>query len=177
MRVLFLPFALFAGIFSYGQSPLPAFDQIEVVEAPGTPTELYRKAERWMVDTFKDSHEAIQLRDTATHTLVVKGFRSLSWVVGKGVMSVAGSSPFTFSMEVACKDNRYRIRMYDAIINGAQVEIKDTCYAAVPNEQGPKNTRLMPVEMRDQACSQVMQWCRSLPASLKSAMLKSNVDW
>lgn len=152
-------------------------EKIEVVETAGTAAELYRKAERWMVDVFRDSKEAIELRDTTTHTIVAKGYRTLHYGVGKGVAAIHGTKGFKFTVEVSCKEGRYRSRIYNALYDDFPVELKDTCYAAFPLETGPKASRMMPVELRDQFCTQIMATVRELEASLKAAMLKPKDDW
>jgi hypothetical protein len=166
----------FASI-AQGNEGTAVLEKIEVVETPGTAAELYRKAERWMVDAFRDSKEAIDLRDTATHTLVAKGYRTLHYGVGKGITATYGTVPFTFTLEVSCKDGRYRSRIYNAQYNTWPVELKDTCYVAGPLETGPKSSRMIAVEMRDQFCTQIMATVRDLQASLKAAMLKPKDDW
>lgn len=157
----------------------PVLELVGVVQVEGqTASQLYRKAERWMVDAFRDPSEAIDLRDTVTHTLVAKGFRTLGYTVGKGLSMVYAQQQFNFSLEVACKDGRYRVRIYNGILGGhSQIEFRDTCYVAVPAQTGSAKNRMMPVEIRDQTCVQVMDLCRSLSESLRAAMLKEEDDW
>ncbi len=171
--ILLLPFVSIA----QGDRGGAVLEKMEVVLTPGTASELFRKAERWMVDAFRDSKEAIDLRDSATHTLVAKGYRTLHFVVGKGITTTTATLPFTFTLEVMCKDGRYRSRIYNAQYNTMPVELKDTCFVAEPAETGGKVLRNIPVQMRDQGCAQIMATVRELEASLKAAMLKPKDEW
>lgn len=151
----------------------------EVVEVDSaSASDLYRRAERWFVDAFNDAQEVIQLRDTVTKTIVGKGSAILGWMTGSGLYVIAGTSRFEYSVEVSCKDGRYRLRVYDGSIERTPIYLTDTCYAALPNTTGPKKTRNSPVEMRDQLCAGVMNTVQGLSTSLREAMLtKTKEDW
>jgi hypothetical protein len=172
--------------FALGQSNPPPIDPskyelVEVVAVEGTASELYRKAERWFVDTFKDAQEVVHLKDTVTHTLVGKGYADFMVMAGKGITAAFLTKPFDYSMEVACKDGRYRVRVYDAHMKNQTaalpIALQDTCYQAFPSTSGGKNMRVIPVQVRDQYCVQAMGTIRPLIASLKAAMAKPKEDW
>lgn len=70
-----------------------------------------QNAKRWFVDTFKDAKEVIQLEDAATNTIVGKGSFKYKPTINNSSQGRVGS--MQFSVEVGCKDGRYRVRFYD----------------------------------------------------------------
>jgi len=169
------------GAYAQAQAPLQAFEQIEVVEVPETAAELFRKAERWFVDTFKDASEVIQLRDSVTHTLVGKGERVTYFVSGKGLNTVTGQPVFRYSMEVQTKEGRYRVKVYDATIDGGYFG-PDTCCLGPCEPVGEhrgleKRVAVILEDKRKAICPQAKAEVTALLASLKGAMLKPKDDW
>lgn len=163
-------FAALAGLnlctISYGQG----FERAEVVEVDSTSaSELYRRAERWFVDAFKDAQEVVQLRDTVTKVLVGKGVDGNSW------------SQMTFSLEVACKDGRYKARLYDITISGAPYREDTCCYPCdttpIPKRGWMRDSRLRWEQVRRDLCGAMPARMDAILASLKSAMLKKEEDW
>jgi hypothetical protein len=171
MRTIITALVCFSCLTAYSQSK----ERIEVVQAPGSAVELYRRAERWFVDAFRDADEVLQLRDSVTHTLVGKGASQLYWTHGKGLNMTGSSTPFRFSFEVTTKDGRYRVRVYDATMNSVPCYIDTVCYA-VPTE-GSKRLIEVSTAAHDQVCAQAVALIDALIASLKAAMLKPAEDW
>lgn len=76
----------------------PSFDTAGVVAVEGIPMdELYQRAKHWFVNRFKDAQEVIQLDDPANGTIIGKGY------FGNGLF---------FTMEIACKEGRYRYNLH-----------------------------------------------------------------
>ena len=93
-----------------------------VVEIPNKPkADLYKNAKQWFVDYFKSSKDVIQSEDKEDGKIVGKGIIS---VLFNGAMGMKVMYDDKVSVQVDCKDNKYRIRIYGQVIsspNGGQV--------------------------------------------------------
>ena len=99
-----------------GIAPQP-IERIEVGTADSvTASELYSRAKRWFVDTFKDANAVVKLDDPANATIVGKGSFPYISKIFRGACQREGWIDYT--IEVAAKDGRYRVRMYDFIHRG-----------------------------------------------------------
>jgi hypothetical protein len=159
--------ALLTSILCCAQS----FDRLEVVNVDSTRSavDLYRTAERWFIDTFKDSQRVFQLRDSVAHT-----------IVGKGGLQITGTDMVVFSMEVAAKDGRYRVKLYDISLN--QKMSLDWYCNRVDTLTGKETKRQLEfhrssVEYRKGFCESSRLRLDNLMASLKTAMSKPKDDW
>lgn len=72
------------------------------MDSTRTADQLYRSARRWFVDAFKDAEEVIQLEDDSART-----------IVGKGWFNYHDMGRIWFTVEVAAKAGRYRVRFYN----------------------------------------------------------------
>lgn len=170
MRAL-ITLALFANLTATAQTA----ELIEVVEMPGTASELYRKAERWFVDTFNEAQEVIQLRDTTTHTLVGKGAQALVFYT-TGMAGISQPRSYTYTIEVQAKEGRYRYRLYDQLISGAPVQMDSCCHTGCSYTGGKKMVEnLSTAEKR--MCEQLFAIRAALITSLKADMAKPKEDW
>ncbi|QQR87550.1 MAG: DUF4468 domain-containing protein [Flavobacteriales bacterium] len=94
---------------AFGQEPTSTdppkpYERVELVRVDSTRTadQLYRSARRWFVDAFKDAEEVIQLEDDSART-----------IVGKGWFNYHDMGRIWFTVEVAAKAGRYRVRFYN----------------------------------------------------------------
>lgn len=78
--------------------------------------ELYSRAKRWFADMYKDAQEVIQLDDAGNRTIMGKAVFTFTTDVLIGGGTRRGH--VKYSIEIACKDGRYRLRMYDYIHSG-----------------------------------------------------------
>lgn len=102
----------------WGQDPLRTdtaapYQRIAVVELDTalSQEEIYRRAKRWFVDSFRDAKEVIQLDDPTTFTVVGKGVWKFNAEIFVG--SAVRKGYMRFSLEIAAKEGRYRVRFYD----------------------------------------------------------------
>lgn len=168
MRNALTPIALLIAAGSIAQP----FEYVEVVKVDSTRSaaDLYRTAERWFVDTFKDAQEVIQLRDTITHTLV-----------GKGSMYSSAQCYGTYAVEVESRAGRYRIRVYDAAAGGYPFgHIADSTFERMKVEgvRGLGKKIYASALDTQRACYRHFeQHMASIAPSLKAAMIKPKDDW
>lgn len=163
-----------AGLLAMATVSAQGFEVVEVVKVDSTlsAADLYRTAERWFVDTFKDAQEVIQLRDTTTHTLLGKGASLLPF----------GQSSITmrYSVEVSTKLGRYRIRIYNVTMEQVEYVDNDTACLVTWASYTPSkynNARKSVVKQQTDICSAAKVTLESLPSSLKAVMLKPKDDW
>ncbi len=161
------------------------FEVVEVVKVDSTRSaaDLYRTAERWFVDTFKDAEEVIQLRDTTSHTLVGKGMGHVDWVYS-GPPAIP--LPWRYSVEVQTKHGRYRVKVYDmaTLRGGTYYSIMDTpcCLDMaicnyVPKTKAEQKYDALTKAANISVCEQIRTEVASLIASLNLAMSKPKDDW
>ena len=109
---------------SHAQTPYEE-SKVEIVD--GVPAEeLYRRAKKWFVDTFRDASSVIQLDDPATQTIIGKG--ALKYTPSIFMGSAARKGFIGFSIEVAAREGRYRIRLYDFNHTGSITEYSSTTF-------------------------------------------------
>ena len=101
MRYLFAPLAALLFLGSVAQT---SFDREVILEVDSTTpaSTLQAAARKWFVDTFKDAKEVIQMDDEATNT-----------IVGKGLSKPDPNFGLHYTIEVASKKGRARIRLYN----------------------------------------------------------------
>lgn len=123
MKIHFtLLFVLIISLSVKAQSDAPVpYEKSEViaVDSSLSAPNLYNTARRWFAETYKDANKVIQLSDSTTHTIV--GRASMFYV--DGGTSTCGysdaSGHIAYNVEVAAKDGKIRIRMYNLVHTGA----------------------------------------------------------
>jgi hypothetical protein len=163
-------------------------ERVEVVKVDSTRTAvyLYRTAERWFVDTFKDAQEVIQLRDTTSHILVGKGMGQATMIWEKPTF-VAVPILFSYTVEVEAKDGRYRVKVYNMIYQpagGPSSPIMDTpcCHDIAACNYVPKTKTEQKYDAETKSsqisvCEQIRAEVATLLSSLNLAMTKAKDDW
>ena len=95
-----------------------------VIEIPNKPkSELYSNAQKWFIDMFKSSKDVIQNQDKDQGQIVGKGNMTTSI---KGRMGIPWNFVNKMTIQVDCKDNKYRYRIYDIITSLPGGNIDDT---------------------------------------------------
>lgn len=85
-----------------------------IVEVNGkSRVDLYKNAKQWFVNYFKSSKDVIQSEDKEEGQIIGKGLINLTVKAGFG-MTVNYHDKL--SIQVDCKDNKYRFRVYNMII-------------------------------------------------------------
>jgi len=83
-----------------------------VKEIPGvSKTKIFGASKKWMADSFKSANHVIQSEDEPTGQIIGKGKTMITYVK-KGALFGAGYN-LEFTIQVDCKDGKYRIRIYD----------------------------------------------------------------
>ena len=85
----------------------------EVVEQPGTKTELFNRASEWLHHYFKQPVYVTQVRDAASG--VIKGKHQFElYFYDKDIKKTAGVIKYYFKIE--CKDDRYRYTLDEFVL-------------------------------------------------------------
>lgn len=72
--------------------------------------ELYKRAKRWFIETYKSGKDVIQLEDKENGEIVGKGFFKETWTV----TFYAGQSINVWqTIKIQTKDGRYKYEIYD----------------------------------------------------------------
>ncbi|WP_231425336.1 MULTISPECIES: DUF4468 domain-containing protein [Pedobacter] len=77
---------------------------------------LYASAKKWMADKLKNTGPVLQTEDLTTGQLIGKAYLDIekrSSLVG----SLEGYPIYKFSVQLDVRDGKYRIRIYDILIN------------------------------------------------------------
>lgn len=80
--------------------------------------QLYQRAKLWFIDFYKSAPDVIQLDDSAKKTIVGKGV--MEWVPTVFRGSDIRKGYVRYTVEVSCKEGRYRVRLYNYIHEGSQ---------------------------------------------------------
>jgi hypothetical protein len=125
MRTTALLFALALSTLA----PAQDFERIEVVNMDSTRSaaDLYAKAERWFVDAFRSANDVIQLKDTATRTIVGRGSFEVPYEM-KGLVRVSMTVRVNFAMEFSAKDGRYRTKIYQMTADDKPMRNQQCCF-------------------------------------------------
>lgn len=102
MRTTLITIAV-TGCLNIAAQECPPMDTTAVVTVDSVPAaELYARTKRWFATAFKNGKEVIQLDDPATFT-----------IIGKGSVEYDDRGLMKFTIEVACKEGRYRVELRD----------------------------------------------------------------
>lgn len=86
-----------------------------IVEAPNkSKADLYKNAKQWFVDYFKSSKDVIQNEDKEDGKIVGKGILPIPF---KGAMGMNVVYDDKLTIQVDCKDNKYRLRIYEQTLS------------------------------------------------------------
>ena len=95
-----------------------------VVEAPNkSKADLYKNAKQWFVDYFKSSKDVIQNEDKEDGKIVGKGILLIPF---KGALGSNVMYNDKLSIQVDCKDNKYRLRFYEQTLSSSGGEVVTT---------------------------------------------------
>lgn len=126
MKTLFLTGVIL--LASISNSCAQGFERVEVVQVDSASAiDLYHKAERWFVDAFNDANEVIQLRDSTARTIVGKANTTVRYQYGK-MASTANYLPYSFALEFQAKEGRYRVRIYQVLLQGQTLRDEQCCW-------------------------------------------------
>ncbi len=162
-----------------------AYERIAVVNVDSmrSSRDIYGAAQRWFVDTFRDADEVIQLRDTVMHTIVGKGsFRYEPTILNS---SQGRLGVMRFTIEVGCREGRYRVRLYDFVheaVSGLGPILADSlqCGDGVSYRMmNGKPTKFLGRVCIEEVWPQIHATETALLGSLKAAMDKKDrpSDW
>lgn len=185
MRAFIAFCGLASALMTNGQSTA-AYERVEVVKVDSTITaaQLHANARRWFVDAFKDAKEVVQFDDPATNTIVGKG--SFKYETTIFLANVGRQGHMRFTLEVACKNGRYRVKFSDfthEALNGLGLIRADNDLCG----DGPsyRNLNGDPTKFLTRVCNeevwpQIHETEERLLASLRAAMTKTTTttgDW
>lgn len=97
--------------------------ELTVVDSvPGaSASQLFQRARLWFIDYYKSAPNVVQLSDSSTKTIVGKALFRYSGTVFRG--GVAREGYVNYTIDVQCKDGRYRVRLYDYLHDGASDDL------------------------------------------------------
>lgn len=77
------------------------YEFVQVYEAPGSADKLYKRANRWVVLSYRSADHVLQLEDPDAHTIIAKGFSQTREILTKiNIWHV---------LQIDTKDGRYRV--------------------------------------------------------------------
>ena len=92
----------------------------DVVSTPNIiKSDLYKNAKQWFVDTFNNSKFVIQSEDKEEGKIVGKG---IIYATHKALIGASQLST-TITIQVECKDDRYRYKIYDMSLESETIGI------------------------------------------------------
>jgi len=128
MNILFLITTLFLSVNCYPQEKLidifPINDgnilYTDVIQVDSTAKdELYNRAKRWVIDTFKSGKDVIQLDDKENGEIICRGFFTTpGWGNEKTAKYyVMPDVKVWFTIKIQIKDNKFKYDMYDYLLD------------------------------------------------------------
>ncbi|MDN3548825.1 DUF4468 domain-containing protein [Mucilaginibacter aquaedulcis] len=95
-----------------------------IMDAPGkSKADLYKNAKQWFVDYFKSSKYVIQNEDKEDGKIVGKG---ILFVAFRGALGSNVIYNDKLSFQVDCKENKYRVRVYEQTLSSPGNELSTT---------------------------------------------------
>lgn len=156
-------------------------------------SELYRRARAWFVDYYKDASEVVQLADSATKTVVGKATFQYNASIFRGSDIRRGFVKYT--IEVSCRDGRYRVRTYNYLHSGTksynstigvvgpddlgQIMDGEPCFNLNPGvTYGKFQKRICDEELLPQLRQHDLELVKSLQTSMRTSLASSpESDW
>ncbi|SMC46330.1 DUF4468 domain-containing protein [Pedobacter africanus] len=84
----------------------------QVNEMPNiSKSEMFGASKKWLADAFKSANSVIQSENEPTGQLIGKGYTTISYFKKGSMMGILLDIKFT--VQIDCKDGKYRIRFYD----------------------------------------------------------------
>lgn len=153
----------------------PAFAQSisfsEVIQADSVAKdELYSRANKWFVESFKDANSVLQITDKEAGQLVGKG--NIPYApTGMGSQDVKGA--INFLITVTVKEGRYKYEFQDFTHSGSaysfgNITIEEKPLTKIPNYY---------LKYWEDAKNQTQLRAKALIDSLNDSMSKSQNDW
>ena len=89
------------------------YSEVVVLDSTYRKDILYRNAKLFFTDIFKSSKDVIQYDDKEEGKIIAKGVLSTSGKQGNFLVTSYDTWNLHFSLEIFCKDGKYRYRIYD----------------------------------------------------------------
>lgn len=105
-RIIMMLVAVFFCISSFAQE----FEFSKVVQAKGTPSELFSKAKDFVSQTYNSAKNVIQNEDDKANILLVKARHTKEYAVGMGLTCVY---TYEYSFKIQCREGRCKIDVFD----------------------------------------------------------------
>ena len=168
--------SLVAAAFGQGSTqtdPAKPYERLEVVMVDSSmkAEQVYSIAKRWFVDSFRDAGEVIQLDDPAEKIIMGKGSGTVNWTM-KGFGGGTKAMAYSFSIEVQAKAGRYRVKLYDFLMEGKSIQDIPCCYGKC--DGAGKGFRDAGLQMCTDIFTRMDQLLLSLSQAMKSP---GSSDW
>lgn len=86
----------------------------KTLDRPGfSKLEIFGASKKWIADTFNNGKSVIQFEDKDQGRIIGKA--STTVTTNGGTWGLVTSTNLEFKLQIDCKDNKYRIRLYDII--------------------------------------------------------------
>lgn len=106
--ILLLPLAVTAQTSFPIDSTSGKIRYTEVVEVKNSQKALFKNAQTWVTQTFKNYKSVVQLDDAANGKLILKGISNVGDYINEYV---------SYTLQIDCKDNKYRYIISDLVTN------------------------------------------------------------
>ena len=160
-------------LIDLGAARAQDYERVEVVTVDSTKSaaDLYRAADRYFVDAFKEASRTIQFRNEAEHMIVGRVNTTVVYQYGK-VSGSANPIPYAFLMEFQAKQGRFRVRFYQMTLEGAPYRDEPCCWRKC--DGGGETFR----QSMYSVCAQALDIQTQLLDGLKAAMVSPKAsDW
>ena len=109
-RIIMMLVAVFFCVASFAQE----FEFSKVVQAKGTPSELFSKAKDFVSQTYNSAKNVIQNEDDKANILLVKARHTKEYAVGMGLTCVY---TYEYSFKIQCREGRCKIDVFLSLIH------------------------------------------------------------
>lgn len=154
--------------------------ELTVVDSvPGaSASQLFQRARLWFIDYYKSAPNVVQLSDSSTKTIVGKALFRYSGTVFRG--GVAREGHVHYTIDVQCKDGRYRVRLYDYLHDGASDDLGllsdgRPCFT-LPNVADKLAEKICAEEVEPQLAVHDAQLVTSIRSAMSNAVVNRS-DW
>jgi hypothetical protein len=106
------------------------YEYSEVVNINALKTQLYKTAKNFFVDYYNDANSVIKYQDEIEGKIIGRGSFQLTATANMGVRV---DWNVIYTLEIICKDNKYKYRIYDIQVEDSNYGADNTAYTTPSN--------------------------------------------
>ena len=174
MKIFLLTIFCLINLSAYSQVSLPykdgkvVYEKIDSIDN-ATKAKIFSAAKKWLADNFKNPKQVIQSEDEATGQIIGKG-----QILIKEISSVP--RVFNVSIQIDCRDNKFRVRIYDIEVQIDLFGSYDIVTAPIEIYDSGQRTRQNRLQKWEVSIVQINKYIDNLTSAFSKSIISSTND-